>query len=257
MMFTRTSSLAAALGLVGLLLLGCGDSNVFDGLSGGSEDDATTEAGVQALNDGQWDAAIAIFEQLNAESSNPEIRKYLASAYVGRAGFDTLTLIELIAASQDAGSSESVLYGGVTQIFDDGDGVVSSADLLAREADVRAAVEVLAPAGQLGESDEEIFQAGVYAALHAVILVGGSLNAPDVSPQGLVDLGPDAVDQQVAANFVDIQSPLEADLGFVSAAADTVVNNDVGQDFENFLADIGYGDGAMTAPELAAYLNAL
>lgn len=242
---------------LGAALLGCGDGNLFGGLSDDSSDQGRLERGVEAINEGDWDTAIALLEGLDL--GDPEVRKYLASAYVGRAGFDTLELVDRIVTAQDAGSSGSVLYGAAVELFGDadGDGRISSDDLRAKEADVNRAVELLA-AGGGAPAPEDSFQAGLYASLHAVILVADVIDQPDVSLNAVAGLEDAAVDAAVTdESFDGVQGALERDLELVSAAVESFGDNDVGQDFDAFLTSMGFDDGAVGADDVRAFVKGL
>jgi hypothetical protein len=252
----RFRMLCAWVAVLGLGLAGCGDANVFEDLSSASGEQAQLERGVAALNEGDWDAAIATFEQMDLE--DPEVRKYLASAYVGKSGFDTLELVDLIADAQDSEAGSSVLYDSVVQLLGDadGDGSVSSGELLAKEADVADALAVLAPGGDA--DDEETFQAGVYAALHAVILVADVLNLDDVSQDAVQGLTDEEIDAQVTEeSFGDVEQGLETDLALILDAIGTVVDSDVSEDLDSFIEDIGFDDQDMTTEDLQLFLKDL
>ncbi len=241
---------------LGLSLAGCGDSNVFEGLSDSSGEEARLERAVQAINEEDWQQAIELLEAM--DPTDPEVRKYLASAYVGYAGFDTLRLVNLAIDAQDRG--QSILYDSVVGLFDgDGDGVVSSDELRAKETYLGYAVSVLAPDGvPLGDSDSEVLQTGIYAAVHAVVLVGGVLDGDDVSGDAVAGLGEAEVAARITdAAFAGIAAPLETDLGLVGGAVARVVDNALTDDFGQFLAEIGYADQDLSAQDLRGFVEGL
>lgn len=286
----RTRWIWAALAAVGLALAGCGDSNVFSGSSSDSGSSAKNEEGVAAINDKNWDKAITIYEQLNQSDPTPENRKYLASAYVGKSGFDTLKLTEQIAQNQESDVPESVVYDSVTTIFDtDGDGVISKAELDEKIAWLGKAIKVFHPSyenGAVGKvgiletadpvlTDDEIFQAGICAALHAVLSVVGQLVDPGVVDPGdptqllltLVRLQAALAADPTFLTRVVAPDTLNADLALVDAARDILLrglvdneadSNKIANEFEKFLTDVGYlPEGQVTSEELRLYLNSL
>jgi hypothetical protein len=270
----------AACVTLGLLLGGCGDSNVFQSLSDDSSSAAKQERGLDALNNGDYAAAAAIYEELYADDPNPEVAKYLASAYVGQAGFDTLALVDEIAKAEEAagsGDSESVIYDAVTNIFDaDKDGTISEADLNGKAELLEKALNVLVPGytppGGLPRSaaahaaemtDRERFQAGLYAAIHAVLSVVSQLPAGG----GFFYLNLQDVPPDVIAN-VTVPQGFEADLALVRDARDVILDgiggdtadddNDIAAEFDKFLTNIGYlPDLDVTDAELQGFLGSL
>lgn len=289
----------AAVAALGLALAGCGDSNVFEGQGDEDSTQAKKEAGLEALNDGDWAEAQKVFEELyDPAKPDSEIAKYLASAYVLEAGFDTLALVDEIAKAQDEGEDgESILYGSVTSLFDEnGDGVISPAELSSKTLLIGKAMETLV-APQVGEKriaasrpaagpwDGATFQRGLYAALHAVLSVVGELEDPNHAGQlilttaafdALTDAQKQAVIDGVGADdTAAFVASLNADLALVFAArgvlvpalSDGITNtdgNDIAQELDNFLVEIGYAHrddpGAVVVDgleidELRAYLR--
>lgn len=256
-MFREIRRYVGTLTAIGLVLAGCGDTNVFDGLTSGSGEQAKLERGKKAINDGDWEEAISIFEEMNED--DPDVRIYLASAYVGRAGFDTLELVKLIDEAQEDDSDGSVLYDSVTSIFGDadGDGVISSGDLAAKEADVAYAIAILTPGGQ-AQTEDEVFQAGMYAALHTIILLADLLDADDVSQEAIEAMPDGEIDSKVTDDrFDEAEESLETDLRLISDAIEAFVDSDLSEDFDEFVEDIGFEDDDLTAEDVRGYLKSL
>jgi len=66
--------IVAALAALGLALSGCGDSNLFDGSGDEDSTQARKEAGIEALNDGDWVRAQEIFGALDPSTSTRSSR---------------------------------------------------------------------------------------------------------------------------------------------------------------------------------------
>ena len=281
----RTGWTWAAILSLGLLMGACGDSNVFEGMSDDSGDAAKQEEGLDALNNGNYDQAAKIFEALWRANPTAENAKYLASAYIGQSGFDTLTLIEEIAKFQEmdgSAASKSIIYDAVTNLFDqDGDGTISKPELDAKTDFVAKAVSVLVPdyaskAGLLraapaasASSDDQIFQSGLYAAIHAVLGVVGQLQYPTDSGNYLLTL--EELQAHLGEIILNVKVPqgFEEDLALVDAAREVLVDrftggtgsvedNDIAQEFDEFLREIGYlPDLDVTDSELQQFLTSL
>ncbi len=240
-----------ALGLVLLVTLGlsaCGDTNVFEGVASESGYQADLEKGIAALDDQDWDEAIRIFEAMEATD---DVRKYLASAYMGRAGFDVLALVDDIAAFQEANADGSTLYDSLTGLFGGGGGVPSQALEDAR-SDVDASLEVL-------QGGDSTFQAGVYAAVDMVTIVGSIVGGDDVTVEGIRGMTDEELAAAVAANYTTGKADdLVRDAVLVAEAVVDLSGNDVADDLNQFLDDIGYSDDQqISAEELTAYLAGL
>lgn len=269
----RIRWLGAVLTALVLAVAGCGDSNVF---SGASSDDSSAaarrETGVQALNDGEWQEAIEIFTDLyHPDRPDPDVAKYLASAYVGKAGFNTLKLVEDIAVAQknESADDQSVIYDSVTHLFDrDGDGTISSVDLsgeggkidLLRQAisylvaDYGRAGRAAAEGALPGPTDDERFQAGLYAAVHAVLSVVAQLDDPRQPGTLLLTLGELRTQAEAVVPHVTAPASLSEDLSLVEGAKNVLIGgltgggenvdeNDVAAQLDRFLRDIGYLEG--------------
>jgi hypothetical protein len=230
----------------------CGDTNLFEGISSDSNDRSRLEEGLAALDDGNWDEAISIFGTLDPD--DPEVQKYLSSAYMGRAGFDVLSVIELVAEFQEENSGDSILYDTVTSLFGGSDGTVSSQDLLGTRSDIGAALDVL---GFPPATDELLFQAGLYAALDMVAIAGGVLNQDDVTTDGVGAIPQTEIADAVDTGYTpDLADDLVRDAVLVTGAVASTGQNDVVDDLDQFLLEVGYsgeGDG-ISAGELTNYL---
>ena len=236
-------ALFAALGLAA-----CGDTNVFEGAASESGYQADLEKGIAALDDQEWDEAIRIFEAMEATD---DVRKYLASAYMGRAGFDVLALVDEVSAFQESGGDASILYDAATTLFGAG-GSVSSAALGAARGDVGTSLEVL-------QGAQGSFQSGLYAAVDMVTVVGSIVGGADVTVEGIRGQTEEELAAAVEENYTgELADDLVRDAVLVTTAVADLAGNDVSADLDQFLADIGYSDDQqISADELTAYLAGL
>jgi hypothetical protein len=170
--------------IIFLFFQGCGDTNVFDGMSDDGGEAARTEQAKQDLNSGNFDTVIAA---LGTRSNLTEQEtRYLASAYMGKAGFDTLKLLEESAREDDTST-----FDVITHIFDeDGDGEITFDQLNTKIHLIDQALGVLGDSGQGGNarfsralvnfsralvnsspSDDVKLQRGICAAIHATFTI--------------------------------------------------------------------------------------
>lgn len=231
--------------LAGLMLTGCGDTNLFSGMSSGSNGDTKMEKGLAYLDNGNWDAAISVFSSM---PDSDDKRKYLSSAYIGKAGFDTLELITLIDEAHDAGSTGgTAIWQAVGGIFDSSNtGLISAADLDAKIAEIEDALSVLLT-GATGNAatmydtaiydnmnEDRLFQAGIAAALHGVLVVSREMDA-DEAGAGLKVIDPvkyanwtaDNLPAAVPAVFADDLTLLSTSLNNLTNVADNALVEDM------------------------------
>jgi len=190
-----------------LALAGCGDSNLFDSQSDSSGRQADMEQGVAALDAGDWQTARTIFAAM--DQSDPEVAKYHASTYLAEAGFNAIELLRELSKASDDADGGHVMYESLTRMFDDGDGVLTSADLFGpdgpdgnggRLGAIGNALGFLGAglpnAGRVADRDVPVitnpaltFQAGLYAAVYAVLSVVGQLEDPANPGHLLLSIG--------------------------------------------------------------------
>ncbi len=256
-----------------LALSGCGDSNVFSSMADDSSSAAKTQQGLDALNSEDYSEAITTFEALNNQNpDDPEIIKYLASAYVGSTGFDVLDLVNILAEADESGSNDDRdMFETIGDLFDgDQDGIIS--DLGTKIDMVNQAIDLLAPAGI--PSQEAEFQAGLYSAVQAVLVTSSILDGANIDTVSDSD-----VDSLVPANFngnSEILDPatglpltngqlLNKSLAVATQTKDSLLEgladgedrNNLGEDFDEFLSDIGYVDenDPVIETDLVTYLK--
>jgi len=276
-----------------LFFQGCGDTNVFEGMSDDSSEAARIEQAKQNLNSGNFDAVINSFK--NKTGLTDRESRYLASAYMGKAGFDTLKLLEEIAKEDDTGEDVDT-FDVITRIFDeDGDGCITSEQMDTKINLINQALEVLGAPGLARDnrgsralatsspSDDMKLQRGICAAIHAVFTICQTvacqykLNTIPLTVDALKSAIPG---QTIALTDNDCLSPvanLGRDLGWVQDAVAALGGtldqdlggtsyqknneNDIQREFNSFLEDIGYAGGTspneVTSAELSAYLTRL
>jgi hypothetical protein len=80
--------------------LSCGASNVFENTGNRETDQALLEAGIQYINDGDYDAAIRELEKITSSfRRTPRVVKAIAGAYAGKCGMEFVQLINDIGGS--------------------------------------------------------------------------------------------------------------------------------------------------------------
>lgn len=245
-----------------LLLPACGDSNALSGLSDDNSAAAQLDKSLAAINDGAYARAIQLLDALNqADPADSEVARYLASAYAGQAGFDALTVIDLL-AREDEGGGEQELFEIVSTLFG-ADGSGSIPGLSGKIDDLASALVLLTSASGFAAEDDR-FQAGLYGAVQTVLLSARILD--DISIEEIINgnITAGAISAKVAANFADYASEFEDSLRLVVDAKDKLLEqvsageqNDLEDDFEDFISDIGFTDNVITSGELENYLISL
>ena len=246
------------------LLSGCGDSNMFESMADDNTPEAQVSTALEAINTGDYSAAIAILKAQNLSNPNdPEVKKYLASAYMGSTGFDALMLIETM--GNDA-ESDTYSDGGIFTTVNDllnldlGTPAENVVTLDANIAAATQALDLLAPEGTVIStlSDEDQFQAGLYGAVNTIYISEKTLDGEE--PKNLT---PDEITTRVDSNFEASDDDLMRSLDLVVAAQDSLAanldsdpadSNDVEEGLDEFLIEVGYADGILTSAEFAAYL---
>ena len=255
-----------------LTLSGCGDTNVFDGLSDDATPQAQISTAVDSINSGDYAAAAAILETL--DTTDPEVKKYLASAYIGMTGFDTLKLVEAMGDDiQNQSTTDGGVFSTVNELLGFENGQIDPAELQTKIDTAAKALDLLAPVGvdPATLSEEQKFQAGLYGAVEALYITEKILEGND--PLVLTDptyAGTDTISGLVTQNFAANQDDLNRSLDLVVMASDALIaeltdpsqTNDVQQSLDEFLVDVGYFDNAtdrnvvgVTSDKLATYIE--
>lgn len=272
---------------LGLVLGGCGDTNLLEGFSTGSNSDSKMERAIEALDNADYDEAISLLSGLSDSDAK---RKYLASAYLGKAGFDTLGLINELDKSSDDESDNSAFWGAAGALFDDEvkDGLLTNEQIAAKIALMNKALSVLftgktgnnwyalmdeeAPAKTVASaefvpfsnmSDARLFQAGIASALNLLLKVSEQMHYDDssvvIDPIKYIELigGELPVTGEVPEGFIEeLMKDLEI-LKLAVARIDAGEDNSLVEELNKFLNDIGYDDGVITQEELNGFLQSL
>jgi len=91
-----------ALSFLVLLLAGCSNDSVFQGMADDSSRDAVKSDAAIALDNKQYDEVISsLIELYDTTSPDPEVSRLLGSAYMGKAGIDATGFIDFETASED------------------------------------------------------------------------------------------------------------------------------------------------------------
>lgn len=277
---------------LGLSLTGCGDTNLLSSLSTGSSEDSNIERGVEALDAGNWERAIEIFSGLSDSDAK---RKYLSSAYVGRAGFDTLKLIAELdkareAAESNGGDATYYLWSSIGAVFEnsgEADGFIPSEEVEAKLLDLENALSVLFT-GEIGNDwyallppdegrvgpmadavlfpnlgDTRFFQAGLYTLLKLQLNVSSLLDYGGVylvDPVTYMILSGDLppVVYELPEGF---EVTLADDFLIIKASVDRLSGDNgsnLVDDINDFLISIGYADDyEVTIEDLNAFFESM
>lgn len=267
-MFQRLTKLSFLVVLLtAVALSGCGDTNFLKDISSDSGD-SRMEKGLAYLDAGDYDAAI---QELTPLPDSQTKRKYLASAYLGKSGFDTLELISIINENEDNNGDESVLWTAIGELLGGPDGLLDSTELAYKTSCVEKALQILfngsisvgkvfagsAMPNYSALDDNVLLQAGIASAIHAILGVASQMDdgAYFIINPAAVPLNKRTI-SSVPVTFV-------SDLMTVAAALDRLSGNDGEEegllsDFQNFLDEVGYSnDGVVTLTELQNYINGL
>jgi hypothetical protein len=268
----RQLSFPAVLLFICLTLSGCGDSNVFSSLADDDTPAARLDQGLAAINAGDYETAIATLEGLDQD--DPAVRRYLASAYAGRAGFDAIELIDILSRddadySGSDGSAEQKMFDTLAAMFGaDAEGRIP--ELAGRITDLGNALALLTDDGRADE--EGRFQAGLYGSVQTVLLTADLLDGAGIDR--IKNLSDTEISDLVAANFDRPVSAgdatpkgeaLNASLLLVADASAGLKlglepgdSNDMADEMDELLNELGYDDdGRVDQTELIDYLRNL
>ncbi|MEW5804266.1 MAG: hypothetical protein AB1847_19395 [bacterium] len=275
-----------------LFFQGCGDTNVFDGMSDDGGDAARIEQIKQDLNSGNFDAVIAALG--GRTGLTEQERRYLASAYMGRAGFDTLKLLEEFAKEDETDSDDVDAFDAIAGVFGN-DVDPNQFDYKLKQ--VGEALEVLKDpqlnraSGQdryldSSASDDIRLQRGIYAAIHIILNIClaihdayyPELHYIPMTSEGIraalngnystIEIGNDSLLQFLNDDLAMVQDGVAALAGGNQIGQNEIEGenkNDVQRELNQFMGDIGYlpaspedpSPNSVTADELSAYLTEL
>ena len=251
-----------------LVLSGCGD-NSFEWMADDDSKESKLEDARIALNKNNYDRALSILGRLNPYDS--EVAKYLCSAYMGKAGLNTLDLAEKAAELEDEGKEGSFdLIGSL--LDDDEDGMISIDDIDTNIQFALYAVEVLidleAVKGEL--NDELTALLGTAGALHATYILLGviqeDLGTDDIpATEEGIEAAYEGRDFDPSSISEDELQALNEDMDYMIGAVDAMTEmtgaqtqeeNDLADNFDEFVNDIdGDGDDQISRDEVGEYIN--
>lgn len=253
-------------GIICLVAIGCGDTNVFEGMADENSKEARTEEALMAMDDGNYDKAISILSSLvNSHPNDDTLMQYLSSAYAGSAGLDTLDMLKVIGVLDDADDSGSIDMIGL--VLGDSNGVLTSEEVNDKLDQITTAIDIMNGIGTLND-DQEI-QLGVLSVTHLSLTLASII----IEDQGedeitLTEEGINALYEGTPADFSDVDSQtlalddIDQDLANITTAIDEIEaltdeDNDLAQDFEDFTEAINPGGGPISQGDLENYIDNL
>jgi hypothetical protein len=253
----RTSSRALSVfwaGLLAAMLGACGDQNLFDSMADDNTTTAEVESAKIAIDNGDFDAAIATLQGLCGTNSfaptcDGETASLLASAFAGRAGLNVFDLIENSVDAVSGSTLSSLSTFSMLLPFP------SAGD----KSDLHNAVTVLVSLSS--PTANQNLQMAIYAMADAVVTVGVDLTDGFNSTTGLPNIvPPDVVAVQVvdAANGTLLQVANDLDLAIQGLDASGLGTENLKSDIVALEDAIDTNqDGAVSAAEMQSFLQNL
>jgi len=236
-------------GALAAALLGCGDANLFDGLSEDTSA-ARVEAAKIAIDDGRFSEAIAILEGLcGADTAAPtcddETATLLAAAYAGRGGLNTFDLIPNV-VNTNSGSAAGG-FASFSTLF-----LAPTAD---QKNDMHVAVAILSNLSN--PSSDQSLQLAIVAMTDIVITLGVDLTGGFQPNTGLPNNRPDLSTVQSAETADQTVTRTSEDLALVVQGVNGtgLVNEDVIDDINQVRStmDVNH-DGTVSPAEVQAFV---
>ena len=140
----RSSHLGLVLGIMILTmgLIGCENNNILNDLGDDGSKEARTEEALQALDDGDYSEAISLLEDLTSDyPDDGKLWQYLSNGYAGRAGLDTIHLLEVMDELEDNDDSGSIDMIG--RVLGDDAGNLTDAQLTSKSSDIDLSIDAL------------------------------------------------------------------------------------------------------------------
>ncbi len=272
---TKLSCLALLLALIGLA--GCGDKNALESMATSGGNDTKLEKGLAALDAGNYDDAINLLTPLDDSQLK---RKYLASAYLGKAGVDVLQIVTILNKNNENSGGEtakSTFWDVTGQLLGNSSGKIDGPTLAIKKSNVEKALSVLINGSATSAAyktvaglnvsdfaameDNNLVEAGIAAAIHCILSVTGQMTD---GVTFIINPSKVPVSQRTIS---DVPATFVSDLRVVAAAVDRInslasdsqgSDDKLTKDFEKFLSEVGYSnDGVVTLTELQNYINGL
>ncbi len=240
--------------LLGLVFMGCGDSNIFEGLADDNTNEAKLEEAQIALDKGDYTKAADILQDLcGLSAENPtsdptcdnETISLLASAYMGKAGLDLINIIKTAEDTSNQGQT------GTQDTFSEFSSILQTLN----EEDMRNAVVLLDELGS-ARTEEQNLQMAVAAAADTVLII---MDIPglELDPEtGIPTTMPDDTDIAAAANEITSNNNISLILDGVAGSG--LADEDLTNDINTIQTEIaGLGDTTVESSELQSYLCSL
>lgn len=238
--------------LLGLVSMGCGDSNIFDSMADDSTSEAKLEEAQIALDKGDYTTAVNVLLDLcglSAEdptSGTPTCDtstiSLLASAYMGRSGLDLINIIKTAEDTSNQGQT------GTQDTFSEFSTILQTLN----EQDMQNAVELLEGLGDARTTDQNL-QMAVAAAADTVLII---MNIPGLvldSTTGIPTSVP--TDDTVitdAANEITNNNNISLILDGVAGSG--LADEDLTNDIKTIQTEIAGLDTTVDPSELQSYL---
>jgi hypothetical protein len=246
-------------------LFGCGD-NAFEGISDDDSFEARLETARMNIDDEEYQQAIDILNDLNAEQPNNEdVTRYLSNAHAGLAGLNTFDLLEVIDDLDEAGNSGSIDMVGL--VLGDSDGLLMAEEVPDKLDNLTEAIEQLNTFDD--PTDDQIVQMGLLSISRIGITLAkiissdtgnDSLTLTEEGIQSEYDTKPEFEDGDVSDEDLenltnDIRNVGEAVAVMTESYSD---DNDLNEDFLEFKNDFDQNDDdSIDIQELENYIENL
>jgi hypothetical protein len=253
-----------ALSLIGMVgvLSGC-DDNVFSGLTDEDSFEYRLEDARIALDDQEYDVAIAILEALDVEyPNNATVLSYLASARGGNAGLDTFNILTAIdELSANAGSGGFDIVG---RVLGASDGSLTGQQIDDKVTQFTSAIDALEQIPEADRTEDQKIQLGLLSFNRAMLTIAqvvsdkngnSSVTLTETSLSGAGIVADDVGDQAIADLTDDINN-LQSSI----AAINTLVgngSNDLTTEFNAVVNEINPDGGSVSKDNVANYLGTL
>ena len=256
----------AILSCIAVALVNC-DQNFIESASDDDSYEARLEKGIVALDDEDYAKAVTIFEDLRDDYSNKqEVCEYLANAYAGFIGVNSLDFLEIIneMEADDAGSIE---IAGL--LLGDSGAVLTQSDVNNIRDYLQKAFDTFNDCIPVRDDDQAV-QLGVMAYFDAAMVIA-QVVLDDISADWiqlteedlrlLYAVKPDFSDVPAIADYM---ADLNRNLKYLAAAVTVLADlsgeddNDLQDAFEDFLSDLGYDEASgITYQDLENYIDGL
>ena len=243
-------------------LAGCDNNNALNSLADESSKNARTEAAIMAMDEGDYQKARNILLKLTRKHPNDaKLHQYLASAYSGLAGLDTLNFLVIIDALDDSGNSGSIDMVGL--VLGDGGGRVTAVGAAEKSGHIENAIEAL---NAIARNSDQTIQRGLLGVVHVALLLG-EIIMDDLRAESII-LTEQGISNLYGRQQADFSGVGEHILGQIDDSLDYIgeavlaltslsKKNDLSDDFVKFRNDIKSHEGPLRAPDLENYINGL